>query len=280
MKKLYIYTGCHGIVFENFINADYEFNVKFLQNWQAIRDDTPPDINEILDSDIFLYTPVYNKPKFNTQPILDSLAGSGVKLISLPWLQWNGLFPFYKQHGGLDSGSKYQWWFCERIKEAANGSSSFSQLKNSVLEHDFISSVEIEQQSLFSLNHLADLESCCDIKVSEIIANQMMVERTFLIPDHPANTVYRPILAKVGYILNLMSMNGNKFMQQDNQYHDDSILPILPCVYKHFSLDPKLDKYYGVFKNRWLFEKELEFDDFILLHYDFDLFKNKHMKNI
>lgn len=283
MKKILIYAGCHGKIISDFLSLDKNINISFIQNWEYIRDGIPFPLSELKKCDVFIYSPIYNKDNYNTDKILNEISDFHIKSISFPWLQWNGYFPFYKQHGGLISNNSYQWWYCSFLKELALKTSSFQDFCYKSLSDDLIDHETIKNLANDSLNRLStegESDSLCCFNLSNLIRSSYTEEQLFLIPDHPSNLIYQKIFYILAHILNIkLSEDHYKFINQSNLFHSDSRVPILPCVSKALNLKFENNLNDFVFYNKFLFKKPMLMNDFLLLHYDTEHFLKSNLIN-
>lgn len=276
--KVLIYAGCHGKILKDYIDLGEDFQVEYIQNWALVQSGLPFPYESLSGCDLFVYSPVRNKPGYNTQEIIECAELTNQSLFPFPWLQWNAYFPNYNHYGNAQQGfsDRYNWWHSGHLLDLAKASTSYHDFKRLALADDLYDRDHIFSIAEKSLGRIYEDEYEIALKVNNYIGHHGYSTRLFSIPDHPSNLVYRSIFdaldRKVG---TTRSLPQEEYVSLSVAYHADAYLPLLPSVCKAFDFNPDDN---NLFRNNWKFQNDLGIEDFLLLHYDFPTFERHCIK--
>lgn len=263
--KILVYGGCHAQVISDFLSLSPALEVATVVNYQIIQSQIPfPYTSEELSSfDRFIYSPVLNKPGYNSSELFSSVSRSSSFVY--PWLQWNGYFPFTTK--STPFRKDYNWWWDKELAGLKQRCSSFSAFKEVAYSLSFLDPSHILSSVERTTQMLHDREADCDYKLSSIISRLGVRKRLFLTPDHPSSEVYASLLHDIADFLGITKTDRQKQIISSNSSHtfqDDAFLPMLPCVAEALQVEFGLE---NRFDNRYLFGSPLDFDDFLCMHY-------------
>ncbi len=191
-KRLLFYGGCHGSIlasiFSRFAVSADQLLIHSILNYELIRNDTPFPIELLSEFDYLIYNPIINSANHRTDDLEKHAQNYDIKLVSYPWLQWNGYFvaPEHIKLYGL-------MWGYPKILELGKQCKDVDELAKNV--ETLFCPEEVFSSLNSSFERLWQYEQ--GIKISDFIQEEYRDRRLFNTPDHPTTFCYQYVANKI-----------------------------------------------------------------------------------
>jgi hypothetical protein len=270
--RVKIYGGCHATVISDFLGYIGFSNTETSTNYQLISEGNPIKPEVFLDQvDLFIFSPVLNKPGFNTEPLEKYAISNGIKTISYPWLQWNGYHPYMSIDRSNNDGliSNYTWYFHRLLRELASEHKTFASFLEAAQSFRPSESAEIHLMQTTEMLRQAELDT--DIKVSDFILKHYHNTLLFHWPAHPTNYLYAYFLSELIQLITDLGISLStridiqSYLNKKGEIHPDSSIPILGHVKEDLGLTVgnEIFMFWPLFGKR-----KFNLEDYFRLHYD------------
>lgn len=193
MKKRAVFLGnCQSAGIIPFLNKSKEFSdqydIKTYVNYEILRNVKCPPVEDIKNCDLFVYQPL--PPEYgcySTDPNISDSIGSLLKeeciKIAFPYTYCSSLWPIFQS--GHNSNRWFGWEPIHKLKVLGYDNTGIINLyKNNQIDWEY------ENRFDSTLKILEEKESITDIKISKFIRDKISSDLTFLIPQHPASSVF------------------------------------------------------------------------------------------
>lgn len=223
--RVFFFGGCHGATFHQIFNRfclDEEFQSKAVLNYKLIEERRPFPFEELeKDYDALVMNPILHHEEYNTDRLVEFCSGRGIRVISYPWLQWNGYFPQIAR-GAFGFGYP-------AILAAADTTSSVAQLRRWV-EEKYLSACDIRSSFDATTEHLISYEEegRCTIRISDVVLSKYRAVRLFNSPDHPSNYILRFVAGQIAAQLGI-ELDAS-LQSYSEEFQAAEVTPILPRV--------------------------------------------------
>jgi hypothetical protein len=252
MKKLncLLIGNCQNDGIMYYLSQSDEFSktyeMKHYTNWQLIKNNCEIPMNDIQNSDLFIFQPLrIVHGCYSTDPTVVGSIGSYVKddcvKISYPYVFSSSMWPL------VQKAQNQNIWFGGEVidKLILEGLE-----KNDILNLYHQNKIDWQYKTRFekSINILKEKEAITDIKISNFIEKNLKDILLFLIPQHPTSIIFLNIANQILEKLNMKKLNFEervlKFVNErnlpDSTYnHSSNMHPL------HISLILDFDFKYG-----------------------------------
>lgn len=259
--KLLIYGGCHALVLKQLVDGlgvPGRHAVDLLINYQLIASGAAFPYEALRSYDAVVYSPIENKPGYNTTALDAACAAAGVQAVRFPWLEWHGYAPGIAK--GMFQGH-HGWYFPGLVALSRDFADPATFAR--VARAEFPSDERIRAGFEASTERLAAQEQRfdCDIRVSPFILDRYRDHRVVLIPDHPALAVYRHVVGELERVVGTRLVEGWPADLPEPQGEEST--PILPRVGRAIGLS-FTD---GAWRSGARSQAPLDLDAFLLAHF-------------
>lgn len=217
MRKKAVFLGnCQSAGIIPFLNKSQEFRdqyeIKTYVNYEILRNIKCTPVEVIKNCDLFVYQPLAPEHGcYSTDPNVSDSIGSLIKedciKISFPYTYCSSLWPIFQ--AGHNSNRWFGWEPIQNLKSLGYDDLGIIDLyKRNQIDWDY--------QNRFdsTLKILEEKESITDVKITGFIRDNISSALTFLIPQHPASSIFFEISNQIhekifGEKLDASFLNGD-----------------------------------------------------------------------
>lgn len=196
------YGGCHAQVLQRVFrdhgtvpDARYDCVV----NFRLIGAGRPFPLAQALACDAVVLSPILSQKDYLTADLVPRLREGGVRVVTYPWLQWQGYFPLVRKAPFLG----LECWHHARLPPEVWAappdewpSRAMAHLADpALLEENLARTTQALQRS--------ETQGGCDVRVSEHILAHYRSRRLFMTPDHPSKALYEVVVRAVSAALGI-----------------------------------------------------------------------------
>lgn len=198
--RVLFYGGCHAQILQRIFRehgsvpgARYDCVV----NFRLIESGQPFPLQQALACDAVVLSPILNRPGYLTADLVPVLRAGGVRVLSFPWLQWQGYFPLVRKAPFMGQSAWHHALLPPEVWEAPP-----QAMVNRVMEQ--LADPDLPQEHLARttqvLRRNEELGEC-EIRVADHILAHHRQQRLFMTPDHPAKALYEVVAGAVSEAL-------------------------------------------------------------------------------
>lgn len=224
--KIGVYLTCQRRFFEALgKDPDLGIEVVSAENYILFQNNAPFP-NAWKDVDAFLYQPIIKPPSdyYRDENLLENFVSPHAVQIRLPYVMYNGIFPWYDAEPAPELKTKYGIGWIENDVEAYV---SGTKTAEDILQREDTGCRECHRSSLAKLRQ-KELES--DISgVVDFIEENLTTLSLFWTPNHPRGHLAYVFCAEVFRLLGLPALSRDWISRLDAVLAPERS-PILPCV--------------------------------------------------
>lgn len=221
------------------------YDMKHYTNWQLIRDNCEVPMNDIQNSDLFIYQPLrIVHGCYSTDPTVEGSIGYYVKdttvKISYPYIFSSSMWPL------VQKGKNINIWFGS---EVINNLLLNGLKRNDIIDLYHKNEIKWDYKNRFknSIEILKQKESITDIKVSNFIEENLLDKLLFLIPQHPTSVVFLYVTNQILKSLNMKELDEDIIKTVNDRNIPDSTYDHPTGMHPlHESLIEELNLNYGI----------------------------------
>lgn len=246
-KKVLVYANCQGKNVLNIlachptISNEYDFeNAIIASNYMIIQESSEFDITLLQDIDLFIYQPIKNRGKYDTEHILKYVNPNTI-CCSFPYLYnyafWECLVFSDGDYAIETKKTDYNMINHEPITALRDIGVSLEEIKEKIYSKDF--DWKFEERFEITMAILKDKETLCNIKVSDFIKENHKHHLLFYTQNHPTlfllEYVAKAIINICGHDSNLLPTLMKLPLPYYAPHHPQTPeLPIWWFAWKHF----------------------------------------------
>jgi Polysaccharide biosynthesis enzyme WcbI len=178
------------------------------------------------------FSPIANRPGYETTRLLDACQQAGVLAVSFPWLEWRGYFPHAAKRPFL---ARPAWQYLALLQSAAR---AVDQSTYRAEVAGMFADREVVLEALkctTSVLQVHEKMHNCIITISEFVLSNFRSARLFLTPDHPSKLLYNFVVRQLSERLDLLVDDAFYKSVEEPQYGIKT--PITPDVGRRLGLD-------------------------------------------
>jgi hypothetical protein len=256
--RVLVYGGCHAEVLRWCLEEYAGVQADKITNFNLIETGTPFPYDRLGSYGAVIFNPIFSQTEWNTRHLEEECQRRGIPVVRYPWLEWGGYWP---QTRITTTGWGKLWW-CHLLDKVARTSSSFDAFVDRVFEKDTFARAASDALAA-STKALEYRETWgnVDVPISSYVLEHYKSRRLFLTPSHPANELYFLVLRGIADKLGLRI--DRTLFQRDAQLQTGSMLPVLPGVAQHLSLEFPA----GELAHHEIFAGQFDLHGYLALHY-------------
>jgi hypothetical protein len=216
-KKVLAYTNCQGRNILNILakhptlSKEYDFdNAEVVSTYMLINESSEFDLDKLKDVDLFIYQPIKNRGKYDTENILKHISPNTI-CCSFPYLYnyafWECLVFSDGDYAIETNTSNYTVINHEPVTALRDNGMSLEEINSKIYSKDF--DWKFKERFEKTMAILRDKEQLCNIKVSDFINENHKHHLLFHTQNHPT--------------LFLLQHVANQIIQYVG--HDSTLLP-------------------------------------------------------